>query len=43
MGVDAQRSLRLSVGWSTTQADVDAAISALEGVLADLRSMRVRR
>lgn len=43
MGVDAQRSLRLSVGWSTTQADVDAAISALEEVLADLRSMRVRR
>ena len=26
MGVDAHRSLRLSVGWSTTDDDVDAAL-----------------
>ena len=24
MGVDAERSLRVSVGWSTTDADIDA-------------------
>ena len=29
MGVDAHHSLRLSVGWSTTEADVDAALPAL--------------
>ena len=36
MGVDAHRSLRLSVGWNTTDADLDA----LPGILADLRSLR---
>ncbi len=40
MGVDADRSLRLSVGWNTTVADVDAALSALPGILAELRSLR---
>lgn len=39
MGVDAHRSLRLSVGWSTTRADVDAALSALPVILADLRRL----
>ena len=39
MGVDAQRSLRLSVGWSTTDADVDAAAAALPEVVAHLRSL----
>jgi cysteine desulfurase len=39
MGVDAHRSLRLSVGWSSTDADVDAALSALPGILADLRAL----
>jgi len=39
MGVDAQRSLRLSVGWDTTDADVDAAVAALDGVLAGLRRL----
>lgn len=29
MGVDAHRSLRISVGWSTTDADVDALLAAL--------------
>ncbi|MCB1017617.1 MAG: aminotransferase class V-fold PLP-dependent enzyme, partial [Acidimicrobiales bacterium] len=39
MGVDAHRSLRLSVGWSTTDADVDAALDALPRVLTDLRAL----
>jgi cysteine desulfurase len=39
MGVDAHRSLRLSVGWSTTDADVDRLVAALPGVLADLRAL----
>ncbi len=40
MGVDAHHSLRLSVGWSTTDTDVDAAIEALEEALAELRKLR---
>jgi cysteine desulfurase len=40
MGVDAQRSLRISVGWSTTDDDVDALLSALPRTIADLRSLR---
>jgi len=40
MGVDAHHSLRLSVGWSTTDADVDAALTALPRVLAELRALR---
>ncbi len=39
MGVDAQRSLRLSVGWSTTAEDVDRALGALDEVLGDLRAL----
>ena len=39
MGVDADRSLRLSVGWSSTDADVDAALAALPGILDHLRSL----
>jgi len=39
MGVDAQRSLRISVGWSTTDADIDAFLSALPAVLDDLRRL----
>lgn len=39
MGVDAHRSLRLSVGWSTTDADVDALAAALEPTVARLRSL----
>lgn len=39
MGVDAQRSLRLSVGWSTTGADVAAFAAAFPGVVARLRSL----
>jgi cysteine desulfurase len=40
MGVDADHSVRLSVGWSTTEAEVDAAASALPGVIERLRSLR---
>lgn len=40
MGVDAHRSLRLSVGWSTTDADVAAVAAALPAVVADLRALR---
>jgi cysteine desulfurase len=40
MGVDGERSLRLSVGWSTTDADVDAFTSAFPRVVADLRALR---
>jgi cysteine desulfurase len=40
MGVDAHRSLRLSVGWSTTDADVDALLGALPEIIAGLRALR---
>ena len=40
MGVDAQRSLRLSVGWNTTDADLDALLDAAPGILGDLRALR---
>jgi cysteine desulfurase len=39
MGVDAHRSLRLSVGWSSTDADVDALLDALPRVVGDLRRL----
>ncbi len=40
MGVDARHSLRLSVGWSTTDEDVEAAAQALQESLAELRKLR---
>ena len=40
MGVPAERSLRLSVGWSTTDADIDRAVAALPAVLGRLRALR---
>jgi cysteine sulfinate desulfinase/cysteine desulfurase-like protein len=40
MGVDAHHSLRLSVGWSSTDAEVEAALAALPQVLAGLRALR---
>lgn len=39
MGVDAQRSLRLSVGWSTTKTDTDSFTSAFPKVAATLRAL----
>ncbi|MEO5678042.1 MAG: aminotransferase class V-fold PLP-dependent enzyme [Acidimicrobiales bacterium] len=40
MGVDGDRSLRASVGWSTTDDDVTAFLEALPKVLDSLRSLR---
>ena len=40
MGVPAERSLRLSVGWSTTDADIDLASAALPQVVSRLRGLR---
>ena len=40
MGVDADRSLRISVGWSTTDADIDALVSAFPDVVGRLRALR---
>lgn len=42
MGVDADHSLRISVGWSTSDADVDAVTSALPEVVTRLRSLGPR-
>jgi cysteine desulfurase len=39
MGVDAHRSLRLSVGWSSTADDVEAALAALPGIVGGLRAL----
>ena len=39
MGVDGERSLRLSVGWSTTGDDVEAFATAFPGVVAGLREL----
>ncbi len=40
MGVDANHSLRVSVGWSTTDADIAAFGSAFADVVAGLRALR---
>ena len=39
MGVDGERSLRLSVGWSTTDTDVGAFATAFPGVVGRLRDL----
>ncbi|HEY1281093.1 MAG TPA: cysteine desulfurase family protein [Acidimicrobiales bacterium] len=39
MGVDAHRSLRVSVGWNTTDADIDALLDALPRVISHLRAL----
>jgi len=39
MGVEAERSLRLSTGWSTTDADVDRFAEAIPGVVSRLRAL----
>jgi len=43
MGVDAHHSLRISTGWSTTDADVDALLEALPKVLEQLRTLGAPR
>jgi cysteine desulfurase len=40
MGVDADHSLRVSVGWSTTSNDVDLVLNALPEVVSRLRQLR---
>ena len=40
MGVEAERSLRVSVGWSTTDADVEAFCTAFPAVVGRLRALR---
>ncbi len=40
MGVDAERSLRLSVGWPTTDGDVEAFGAAFGSVVEGLRALR---
>ncbi|MDQ1502100.1 MAG: cysteine desulfurase, partial [Actinomycetota bacterium] len=40
MGVDADHSLRVSVGWSSADADVDAFLAALPEVIGRLRALR---
>ena len=39
MGVDAHRSLRVSVGWDTADEDIDALLRALPEVIIDLRAL----
>jgi cysteine desulfurase len=40
MGADADHSLRISVGWSTTEADVDRFVEVLPGIVDRLRGLR---
>jgi cysteine desulfurase len=40
MGADPSHSLRLSTGWSTTDADVDALAAAFGAVVSGLRALR---
>jgi cysteine desulfurase len=40
IGVDAERSLRLSVGWSTTDSDIEAFGASFGGVVEGLRDLR---
>jgi cysteine sulfinate desulfinase/cysteine desulfurase-like protein len=40
MGVDAEHSLRLSVGWSTTDDDIEAFVQVFGSVISGLRDLR---
>ena len=40
MGVDADRSLRISVGWSSTIADIDRFVEVFPGIVERLRGLR---
>jgi cysteine desulfurase len=40
MGVDSERSLRASVGWSSTDADADVFLAAFPGIVERLRGLR---
>jgi cysteine desulfurase len=40
MGVDADRSLRVSVGWTTTDTDVERFVEVFPGIVERLRGLR---
>ena len=40
MGADADRSMRVSVGWSSTEDDVTKLLGALPGIVDSLRALR---
>ena len=40
MGVDADRSLRVSVGWSSTRVDVERFVEVFPGIVERLRGLR---
>jgi cysteine desulfurase len=40
MGVDADHSLRISAGWSTTSADIDRFVEVFPGIVERLRGLR---
>ena len=40
MGVDADHSLRISVGWSSTVADVERFVEVFPGIVERLRGLR---
>jgi hypothetical protein len=40
MGVDPSHSLRISVGWTTTDEDCGTFAAAFSQVVADLRTLR---
>jgi cysteine desulfurase len=40
MGVDADHSLRVSVGWNTTAADIDRFVTTLPGIVDRFRQLR---
>jgi cysteine sulfinate desulfinase/cysteine desulfurase-like protein len=40
MGADADRSMRVSVGWSSTEGDVTKLLGALPGIVGSLRALR---
>jgi cysteine desulfurase len=40
MGVDGERSLRVSPGWSTTRSDIDRFVEVFPGIVERLRGLR---
>jgi hypothetical protein len=40
LGADAARSMRVSAGWSSTDADATRLLEALPGIVASLRALR---
>jgi cysteine desulfurase len=42
IGADPEQSLRMSVGWSTTAADVAAFAKVFPGIVTDLRALARR-